>query len=304
MPYIKSIRRNFENLNKAEPSTHFDITGGDKVITAGGYRIHFFTTVGEHQFVVKPKDYLYNSNMAHLQSGNLLVEYLCIAGGGAGGSNANICSGGGAGGFLQGTTHIPVGTNSFTVGGGAPLATTQGTDSSLNGIIIAKGGGSGNVGENGGDYPTHRGQRGGSGGGESYNNIFRSNASGIAGQGTNGGSGDAQTSVHSSGGGGGAGGHGENGWNPFARGGLGGPGLSTSISGTATAYAGGGGGGSWSGGNTSPGGSGGGGNGSGGNDTGAATVGTANTGGGGGGGYNNGNSKTGGSGIIIARYRV
>ena len=165
MPYIKSIRRSFEKLDKANPSTNFEITGGDKVITAGGYRIHFFTTVGDHQLVVRPKDYVSNSHMAHLQSQNLLIEYLCVAGGGSGGFNANICSAGGAGGFLQATGLVPVGTTSITVGGGGAAGGNPGSNSSIGSNIIAIGGGHGNVGESGGDSTVNSGRPGGSGGG-------------------------------------------------------------------------------------------------------------------------------------------
>jgi len=311
MPYIKSIRRNFENTNIAQPSSHFEITGGDKIITAGGYRIHFFTTVGEHELVVKPKDYISNSHMAHLQSQNLLVEYLVVGGGGGTGSGGNIIAGGGAGGFLQGRTFVPSGTTSVTVGaGGAANARQNGANSSIGANVIAIGGGYGGwsapePGNQGNpSFPGNAGLPGGSGGGQSFNNGPRTNPSGAAGQGTPGGSGDAQTSVHSSGGGGGAGTKGQDGWNPLARGGVGGNGLTTSISGSAVTYAGGGGGGSWTGGNLAPGGTGGGGNGDGANNNGSSTAGAANTGGGGGGGYNNTNARAGGSGIVIARYRV
>ena len=84
--------------------------------------------------------------------------------------------------------------------------------------------------------------------------------------------------------------------------GNGGDGLSNSISGTATYYAGGGGGGEINGGRTGDGGLGGGGDG---HVNAAGDNGTANTGGGGGGGSYTGSyfdGGNGGSGIVIIRY--
>jgi hypothetical protein len=47
MPFISSLRRRYDGPVTG-PSTldQFKITGGDSIITAGGYRIHMFTSVG------------------------------------------------------------------------------------------------------------------------------------------------------------------------------------------------------------------------------------------------------------------
>jgi len=85
------------------------------------------------------------------------------------------------------------------------------------------------------------------------------------------------------------------------KGGDGGVGLSSSITGTATFYAGGGGGGGFYGSPAASGGTGGGG--TGGTGIGGSFNGTVNTGGGGGGaGSTGGTGGTGGSGIVIVRY--
>ena len=88
MPFISTIRSqsNVQQPEKAISESIYEITGGDKVYTAGGYTIHMFTTVGDHELTVKVKDKY--KNMAHLvpvaaTSGT--VEYLVIGGGGSGG---------------------------------------------------------------------------------------------------------------------------------------------------------------------------------------------------------------------------
>jgi hypothetical protein len=72
----------------------FEVTGGDHVFTAGGYRIHMFTSGGDHELVVKPKG---NVNNIGLTSATLNIEYLVVAGGGGGGYH--VGGGGGAGGY-------------------------------------------------------------------------------------------------------------------------------------------------------------------------------------------------------------
>ena len=51
MPFISSIRRKHDTQLKTD--NVFEITGGDVVYTAGGYRIHMFTSVGASELQVK-----------------------------------------------------------------------------------------------------------------------------------------------------------------------------------------------------------------------------------------------------------
>ncbi len=217
------------------------------------------------------------------------IEYLIVAGGGG----AGTCGAGGAGGFRTASGMVlAVQSYPIVVGDGGAGSSVQaqgsnGSDSSFNGITSAGGGG-------GGGFITKTGLSGGSGGGG------LPVGAGTTGQGNNGGL--WNFAVGSSPGGGGAGAVGQDS-NSASPGGDGGIGLSSSISGSPTYYAGGGGGaGTIAGGN---GGLGGGGNGgiSLNNPTGA-TAGTANSGGGGGSGGTNtaGENKAGGSGIVIIRY--
>ena len=252
----------------------------------------------------------------------LLVEYLVVAGGGAGGyGNSSIGGGGGGaggyrssvsgessggGGSAESAYSITAGsTITVTVGAGAASQTSgSGLPSvgsnSVFGTVTSLGGGSGNhysYNNQVGNY----GPTGGSGGGSAR----RANTYGLgtANQGYRGGT---QDNVNDGSGGGGAG---QVGFNALVDvyAGNGGNGVSSSITGSAVTRAGGGGGGAREN-ATIPGsgGSGGGGNGGQSSSVGtgtAPTAGSANTGGGGGGGggYGN-NSGAGGSGIVIIRY--
>jgi len=261
------------------------------------------------------------------------VEALIVAGGGGGGYD--VSGGGGAGGLLYygsenpkspNGSALPLNQESYTVtvgagGTGAINANangTNGSDSSFKGNT-AKGGGAGNSRNVGTTAPT-----GGSGGGGAYNSgasgAGNNGGSGTTGQGSAGGNGS--TSADAGGGGGGAGAAGANRNSGSTTGleGKGGDGLSYSITGTATYYAGGGGGGAWN--STGAfGGLGGGGHGGSGtltqcqsafSDCGATDrsgrlgiSGSANTGGGGGGSGNANNGDpagNGGSGIVIIRF--
>lgn len=262
------------------PTVDDDVTNEVALVTSGGtltqdglYDIRSFTSSGT-----------FTSNKA------LSVEYLVVAGGGGGGGSA-FGGGGGAGGLLTATGFsVIAGSTTVTVGAGGNGAAGTGTagSNSVFSTITSIGGGFGSNG-NGGS--------GGSGGG-SGGSIA---SSGTTGQGNGGGT----NFSNAAGAGGGAG---AIGGNPVSTvtGGLGGVGLQSSITGTATYYAGGGGGGGYgtSGGGSPAGGLGGGGAGSGY----GATAGTANTGGGGGGGGYNGNTGAsysggnGGSGIVIIRF--
>lgn len=241
------------------------------------------------------------------------VEYLVVAGGGggAGGNSGDGSSGGGgAGGLLYGSKTSGAKTSVLvTVGqggngglgasnGGSSYALRNGSsgNNSIFDNITSTGGGLGRC------QDGNAGGAGGSGGGGAGGGspLPGAGGTGISGQGNNGGAGT--TSPYQAGAGGGAGAVGG------SSGGAGGVGLSYSITGTATYYAGGGGPGAnqYAGGGNAAGGAGGGG--AGGSGIANGTSGTTNTGGGGGAGGANGsggsggNGGNGGSGIVIIAY--
>lgn len=241
------------------------------------------------------------------------VEYLVVGGGGGGASG-----GGGAGGFLTNVgsaamTVTPGAHLNVTVGAGGAAGTgnstaSNGGDSSFNGITALGGGGGGGGGTNSGRVPLNGGS--GGGGGYDLNSITRT--TGTAGQG-NGGGRTTFGGYGAGAGGGGAGAAGADAPGESYKAGNGGDGLQSSITGTATWYAGGGGGGINANCNCDMpgfggvGGQGGGGNGSTlGYGAGAyfnGTSGTANSGGGGGGTDPESSiAGAGGSGIVIVRY--
>jgi hypothetical protein len=236
------------------------------------------------------------------------VEYLVVAGGGAG--SAGLAGGGGAGGFRT--------ASGFAVASGTPLTVTVGaggsgavTDpqylgtSGLNSVfstITATGGGYGGSRYQGEPASVGNGGSGGSGGGGGDN----------ANSGTNGGAGNAgsyspvegyaggNAVAFAAGGGGGASQVGYAGVGYVS--GAGGNGTASSISGSSVTYAGGGGGGARSDIGQTAGAGGTGGGGAGGQDVPGAN-GTTNLGGGGGGGaYGADDGGNGGSGIVIIRY--
>ncbi len=234
----------------------------------------------------------------------LTVDYLVVAGGGAGvnnGGNGGV-GGGGAGGYLtnHGGTSLTLATAtpySVTVGAGGVGNVSAGSETngsnSIFHTITSIGGGKGGQG-------TQQGFTGGSGGG-SGRNYTSAGGLGTAGQGNDGGAGGTlqSGSTGSGGGGGGAGSQGSNGVSPN-NGGNGGSGLENQITGaTGVFYAGGGGGGS-SQGTAGTGGSSIGGAGSVGSSN--ATDGSTNTGSGGGGCGGNAFGGNGGSGVVIIRY--
>lgn len=259
------------------------VATGGTVSTITGYTIHTFTSSGT--FTVT--------------SGSCNAQVLVVAGGGGGGTW--VGAGGGGGGVVENNSYaLTAQSYSVTVGQGAPRASANGTgangDNSVFGSITAIGGGGG------GAYPPMDGSSGGSGGGAVR---AATPGSGTAGQGYDGGFGTGLISA----GGGGAGGVGGNAVGDL--GGVGGPGKSSSITGSTVYY--GGGGGGWSFGYTATGalgGSGGGGRGSSGDNNGIpdgiqAGDGSPNTGGGGGGGWYHDygyEGGGGGSGIVIIRY--
>ncbi len=234
------------------------------------------------------------------------VEYLVVAGGGAGGY---IAGGGGAGGLLTGIVTVTAGTSySVTVGGGGAGGTGGAAGSSgvnsVFGSISATGGGAG------GAYPSAVGVSGGSGGGANNggSGVHGTVGQGISGQGNAGGLSWAGSN-YTGGGGGGAGTVGLNSSSGNSTpAGNGGAGIASAINGTVTVYAGGGGGAADTNGTGGSGGVGGGGAGgisrgaTGGSGSVNSVAGSANTGGGSGGYGIGGSSGTGGSGIVIVSY--
>jgi hypothetical protein len=231
--------------------------------------------------------------------------YLVVAGGGGGGQSVFASAGGGgAGGLLTGTFFANVSTSySIVVGSGGGVGASGANSSAFGVTAIGGGHGGGNVQPPSGNFS---GGNGGSGGGSAIDN---SAGSGTAGQGFAGSLGRGDP--FQGGGGGGAGGA-----STRPNGGIG---IQSSITGTATYYAGGGGGGgsNSSGGQDGqlpgPGGLGGGGYGGYGGPDGSGSIatdgvaGTAGTGGGGGGGarvgqYGSTAGGAGGSGVVIAAY--
>ncbi len=227
---------------------------------------------------------------------NVLSSVLVVGGGGGGGRYGG--GGGGAGGVVIATNLAvtPGDVLSVTIGaGGTGRITSAGVGgdggSSVFGSLTPAVGGGG-----GGAYTVGNGRPGGSGGGGALGD-FMTAGSPTSGQGYVGGAGGGGAS----GGGGGAGAAGVNGGAANQPAGAGGAGISNSITGVATYYAGGGGGSATSA-TVGAGGLGGGGAGS--NDNADGVAGTANTGGGGGGanGVTSGNGGNGGSGVIIIQY--
>ena len=312
MPFISSIRKKYDNISKTNILDHLEITGGDEIYTVGGYRIHLFTKTGDSEFKIIPKA-TNNTSLEYQQlitNGAVEIDYLIVAGGGAGATN--LAGGGGAGGYLEGKAVLAVGATAPTsVGAGAgPSAPGSryavggnGTNSVFNAITATGGGGGGNYnggsgiaggsGGGGGGGPSHHAGGGGGGAGAAGRNatmpspIGGQYGAGTIGQGHPGGRGGGH--IHTAG--------------------QGGSGLSSTITGTNVVRGGGGGGSGYpsspSADNGHPGGSGGGGKGYMTDANTSGATGDTNTGGGGGGGshyaYHGGG---GGPGIIVVSYRV
>ena len=116
MPFIASVRSSFGPQGRFRPTAKQSDSTGGTITTAGGYRIHTFTSVGSSTFTAGA-------------TGN--YEVLIVAAGGAGGSrNSGRESGGtdgggagGGGGLLYGTAvNIEAGNRAVTVGAGQPTA--------------------------------------------------------------------------------------------------------------------------------------------------------------------------------------
>ena len=276
--------------------TVLDVPTGGSVTTAGNVRVHVFNSTAD--FVV-PTGF------------SRTMTYVCIAGG-AGGAGYRNGGGGGAGGMQETSSTIGAGTYGCTIGAGGTggVSTsaakdttggnnTNGSNSSIAGIITSIGGGRGTHDRNGTyNHPAYSGGSGGAGG--------DAGGAGTAGQGSAGGSGGSDA-------GGGGGGKSQTGQNGSGlNGGDGGDGGATTITGSSVTRAGGGGGGYYSSfpGSIGIGGTGGGGNGGTGNENLTGMHGSANYGGGGGGAGWVGDwsvgqaAGNGGSGYIAIKYTV
>jgi hypothetical protein len=292
-------------------------TGGT-ILTCGDFKTHVFT--GPGTFTV---------TCAGNSGGSNSVEYMVVAGGGAGGADLSNSptpnrgsGGGGAGGFRQNypsptTTGLPVSVQGYpiVVGGGgntAPAGTFGGPGNPSVFSTITSTGGGGGGGHGGPSVPgVGAGQPGGSGGGAfscatgfGTGNTPPTSPS----QGNNGGAGFEAPTYTGAGGGGAAAAGTAAGPGSAGPGGVGSPIATTVFGPTSPSYgtpgpapgryfAGGGGG---SGGTPNTSGTGGSGGGGPGGGAGTGTVGTVNTGGGGGSGRT---SAGGGSGIVVIRYK-
>ena len=304
---------------QSEVPTFITATGGTITTVCTNFKVHTFT--GPGTFTVCSVGNPLGSNT---------VDYLVVAGGGAGGGAAGYsgtgAGGGGAGGYREsgGTASgcyavsplgsspspvaaLPVTAQGYpiTVGGGGSTGggCSQGGDgnNSVFSTITSAGGGGGG----GAPAPNNPGRNGGSGGGSSCApgapNVGAGNTPPVSPpQGNPGGVFPTGASFGSGGGGATTAG--------FGTPQVGGTGATSSINATPTARAGGGGGGGA--GPPAPiptsGGAGGaGGGGAGGNPSGGGTPGTTNTGGGGGGGpvADGRGGGNGGSGIVMIRYK-
>jgi len=213
---VTAANQNGNSISSAQSASAmpFNSTGGNTVITSGGYRTHIFTSSGTFAFAGATRT----------------AQYLCIAGGGGGGTGS-YGGGGGAGGFLENLAYQLVpGSYVVTVGAGGG-ANANGTNSSIETIATSIGGGRGAV------YQGQGATSGGSGGGGARDSS--GGAAGTAGQGNSGG-GNVYL-ANAAGGGGGAGGGGQTGGGNSS--GAGGVGAYSSLSGTNTYYATGGNGG-------------------------------------------------------------
>jgi len=293
-------------------------TGGDVAIGEDGdYKYHVFTASKSGE-----TDGFRVTNVGNGVGSNT-VEYMVVAGGGAGVpyySSQGSGGAGGAGGYRAGTgLSVSAQNYPITVGPGGTAAASNavgdnGDVSVFNGITATGGGGGGS---NLSGTPSMAGAAGGSGGGGSGTGTTAPGGAGVYAvanvlghanhQGRNGGA--AETSAnYGSGGGGGASEIGENG--KTNGGGDGGNGV-TNLIGTASylghttsgVFCGGGGGGSYA--SQTPGAGGSGGGGAGSITSTAAISGLANSGGGGGGQGTSpgGTAGSGGSGIVIIRYK-
>jgi len=219
------------------------IASGGTITNSGAYKVHTFTSSGN--FVVPSGTTLNN------------VEYVVIAGGGGGGSTSSGVGGAGGGGGAGGYRSSATGENS---GGGASAESKLSLTAASYTVTIGGGGGNDASGSNsvfatitstgggkGGSYAAGGlSDSGGSGGGgRTATDSTKNGGSGTSGQGRAGGNGGWVTGTYDTTGGGGGGGANTTGqaYASVNRGGNGGSGVATSITGSSVTYAVGGGGG-------------------------------------------------------------
>ena len=126
-------------------------TGGDTIVTSGGYKYHVFTTTGSQNFVAT-------------SAGE--IDFIIVGGGASGGRMD--AGGGGAGGLVQGTSHnISAGTYAMVVGAGGAATTYLANAAGNNGSNSTGFGFTASGGGYGGQYAMspYTGVAGGSGGG-------------------------------------------------------------------------------------------------------------------------------------------
>ena len=271
-------------------------TTAQRPASAANGQIRYNTTLG------RIEAYLYSAGWTSVLSDQYTVEYLIVAGGGAGAggqAGEGSAAGGGAGGLLQGSFTVnPQTIYTVTVGaGGSSGPAGDAGNNGSNSSALSQTAIGGGRGSQGNATSAQNAGSGGSGGGGGY--LGTTSGSGTPGQGYPGGNPSGATG---SSGGGGAGAAGTPATNSTA--GPGGIGVNWQSLGTY--YAGGGGGGRHiNNSNVGSGGLGGGGDGGQNTNSGTAPAGGTNTGGGGG-GENPVSSSTGGaggSGIVIIRYQ-
>lgn len=197
MPYIKSIR-SYHEKSEENILKRFDITGGDRIWTAGGFRHHEFINAGEHQFIIRDRYSGEQRDVRGLLVANNTIDATAYMWGGGGGGATPQSWGfgapGGGGGYAtgdrtfvsNGTWRVVVGgagggsgqQNSPAGGGGNGTSWGNGSGGGMSGIfdndsytqgtasLIAGGGGGG------GSSRAGTGNNGGGGGGTSGQNGF------------------------------------------------------------------------------------------------------------------------------------
>ena len=146
MPYIKSIRSTYEKSG-FDVLKRFDISGGDRVWTAGGYKFHEFITAGQHEFAVRDRfDNSNNTLGLQVPATSITADVFAWGAGGGGAAPQGWAYGapGGGGGFAGGITSIAGSTTlAVMVGGGGGASGNQKTPSGGGGNGTSWGNGTG-----------------------------------------------------------------------------------------------------------------------------------------------------------------
>ena len=80
MPFISSIRRNYDGPNTGPSNSEkFKVTGGNAIVTAGGYKIHMFLTPGNHELAILPRTEQVAEHLSLIPASGLTTEYLVVA---------------------------------------------------------------------------------------------------------------------------------------------------------------------------------------------------------------------------------